>query len=56
MNEWFTKLCNFIFSREVGIELIKVVLTGLIGFVTFKIYQMYRNKKDNSRLYIQMIA
>lgn len=55
MNEWFAKLCNFIFSKDVGIELVKVVFTALIGFVTFKIYQMYRNKKDNSRLYIQMI-
>lgn len=55
MNEWFTKLCNFIFSKEVGIELVKIAFTALIGFVTFKIYQMYRNKKDNSKLYFQMI-
>lgn len=55
MNEWFPKLYNFIFSKEVGIELVKVAFTGLIGFITFKIYQMYRNKKDNSKLYIQMI-
>lgn len=51
----FVKLRDFIFSREVGIELVKVAFTALIGFVTFKIYQMYRNKKDNSKLYIQMI-
>lgn len=55
MNEWLTKLSSFIFSKEVGIELVKIAFTALIGFVTFKIYQMYRNKKDNSKLYIQMI-
>lgn len=55
MNEWLAKLCNFIFSKEVGIELVKIAFTALIGFITFKIYQMYRNKKDNSKLYIQMI-
>ena len=55
MNEWFEKLSDFIFSREVAIELIKVAFTALFGFITFKIYQMYRNKKDNSKLYIQMI-
>ncbi len=53
--DWFEKLCNFMFSKEVGIELVKVAFTALIGFVTFKIYQMYRNKKDNSKLYIQII-
>lgn len=53
--DWFIKLWDFIFSKEVGIELVKVAFTALIGFVTFKIYQMYRNKKDNSKLYIQMI-
>ena len=55
MNEWFEKLSVFIFSREVAIELIKVAFTAVFGFITFKIYQMYRNKKDNSKLYIQII-
>ena len=53
--DWFIKLWDFVFSKEVGIELVKIVFTALIGFVTFKVYQMYRNKKDNSKLYIQMI-
>jgi hypothetical protein len=41
--------------KEIIIELVKISFTALIGFVTFKIYQMYRNKKDNSKLYIQTI-
>lgn len=53
--EYLIKIIDFIFSREVGIELIKIAFTALVGFITFKIYQMYRNKKDNSKLYIQMI-
>lgn len=52
MEELLIKICNFIFSKEVGIELVKISFTALIGFITFKIYQMYRNKKDNSKLYI----
>ncbi len=49
------KLGNFLSSREVGLELIRIIMTAIFGFITFKIYQMYRNKKDNSNLYIQMI-
>lgn len=49
------KLRNFLFSREVGIELFKIIFTALFGFITFKVYQMYRNKKDNSKLYIKII-
>ena len=55
MEELLIKICSFIFSKEVGIELVKISFTALIGFITFKIYQMYRNKKDNSKIYIQMI-
>lgn len=52
MEELLIKICDFIFSKEVGIELVKIAFTALIGFITFKIYQMYRNKKDNSKLSI----
>lgn len=49
------KLRKFLFSREVRIESFKIIFTALLGFITFKVYQMYRNKKDNSKLYIKMI-
>lgn len=53
--EYLMKLRHFLFSREVGIELFKIIFTALFGFITFRAYQMYRNKNDNSKLYIQMI-
>ena len=49
------KLSHFLTSREVGLEFIKALITAIFGFITFKIYQLYRNKKDNINLYIQMI-
>lgn len=56
MNEkiivYLKKFLDFILSREVGLELIKVILPALIGFFTFKIYQRYKNKKRlHSALY-----
>lgn len=48
-------LKNFLISKEIGIEAFKIAFTALIGLFTFTIYQRYRNKKDNSSLYIKMI-
>ena len=52
---YLIKAREFILSKDVIIELLKIIFTALIGFITFKIYQLYSNKKDNSKLYIQMI-
>ena len=55
MKVWIANIFSVIFCKEIVIELVKIAFTALIGFFTFNIYQMYRNKKDNSKLYIQMI-
>ena len=48
------KLGKILYSKEVALEVIKLLLTALFGFVTFKIYQTYRNKQSNSILFIEM--
>ncbi|OWZ83368.1 hypothetical protein [Natranaerobius trueperi] len=55
VNESGDSMWDFLFSQAVAIELFKIIVTALFGFISFKIFQMYRNKKDNSRLYIQII-
>lgn len=49
------KILDIVFSRAVAIELIKAFITAIFGYITFKIYQTYKNKKDNNLLYIQVI-
>lgn len=49
------KLAEFLISQEVAIELVRVIFTALAGYITFRVYQRYRNKKDNTRLYIVLI-
>lgn len=49
------KIIDFLYTREVGLELIKTILTFIFGYITFKVYQLYKNKKDNSTLYVKII-
>jgi len=53
--KFFQTLFDIILSKVVALELIKAFITAILGFITFKIYQRYRNKKENSLLYVQVI-
>lgn len=49
------KIISVIDYKFLTTELIKVVLTALIGFFTFKIYQGYKNKKENNLLLVLLV-
>lgn len=50
-----TYFINSDFFKQIIIELIKGGFTFLLGLISFKIFEGYRNRKDNNKLYIQII-
>lgn len=43
------------FMKSCIIELLRASATFLFGFISFCLYQRYKNKKDNNKLYIQFL-
>lgn len=43
------------FIISIYTEIIKAIITFLFGYISFKIFERYRSKKDNNRLFIQLI-
>lgn len=46
---------NYQFLNSLYLEVFKAICTFLFGFISFKIFQRYKNKKDNNKLYIKII-
>lgn len=46
---------NSQFLNSLYLEIFKAICTFLFGFISFKIFQRYKNKKDNNKLYIKII-
>lgn len=55
VNDTMAKIMDVIKSKEFILEALKLLMTSLLGIATFRIYEGYRNKKDNNRLYIKII-
>ena len=59
MIEFIKKISSYIvwsdYINMLASEFTKIVIAGIFGFLTFKIYQGYKNKKDNHQLYILLI-
>lgn len=43
------------FFRSIILELMKAATTFIFGYISFKLFQRYKNKKDNNKLYIKII-
>lgn len=43
------------FIKSCLIEIIKAAVTFLFGYFSFNVYQRYKNKKDNNKLYVQFL-
>ena len=43
------------FIISIYTEIFKALITFLFGYISFKIFERYRSKKDNNRLLIQLI-
>ncbi|NFK79432.1 hypothetical protein FDA95_12650 [Clostridium botulinum] len=43
------------FFRSIILELMKAAITFIFGYISFKLFQRYKNKKDNNKLYIKII-
>lgn len=43
------------FIKSCLLEVVKASVTFLFGYISFNIYQKYKNKKDNNKLYIQFL-
>lgn len=43
------------FTKSCILEVFKAAVTLLFGYTSFKIYQRYKNKKDNNLVYIQFL-
>ncbi|APC42826.1 hypothetical protein [Clostridium estertheticum] len=48
-------LLNTPFIKSCIIEILKAILTLVFGYFSFNIYQRYKNKKDNNKLYVQFL-
>lgn len=43
------------FIKSCLLEVVKASVTFLFGYISFSIYERYKNKKDNNKLYVQFL-
>lgn len=55
MSTFFESIANNIDLKSIITEFFKTIFAALLGFLTFKIYQGYKNKKENHLLYIHLL-